>query len=162
MPVGDAEEWRKRFRRMDERLLTRISEIWPSCLARLRGQPEENRITMTLVDVLSRDIVSRRIAYFEYQFEPFGYRPDGLVFSKGKVDLAAILDQDRNRYLAYECKRLNVIYRGTTRLLAADYVKDGTMRFVTEQYADGLPLGVRPRKDHRLVDSGLGRLAIGD
>jgi hypothetical protein len=49
--------------------------------------------------------------------------------------------KDRERYLAYECKRLNVINYGTRSSLATRYVTQGMMRFLTEQYAEGLPVG---------------------
>ena len=52
-----------------------------------------------------------------------------------------LLDQERERYLAYECKRLNVISGGKWRSLATQYVKDGVARFVSEKYAADLPLG---------------------
>jgi len=76
-----------------------------------------------------------------YQHEPFGKHPGGATFSKGKIDIAVLLDQERERYVAYECKRLNVIYGGARSSLATPYVKDGMMRFLTEQYAEGLPFG---------------------
>jgi hypothetical protein len=86
--------------------------------------------------------VIRRICYWiEYQFEPFGTAPNGMKFSKGKIDLAVLLDQERDRYIAYECKRLNVIYGGARNSQATDYVKQGMMRFITEQYAEALPVG---------------------
>ncbi|MEQ8836320.1 MAG: hypothetical protein RID07_05890, partial [Lacipirellulaceae bacterium] len=44
-------------------------------------------------------------------------------------------------YLAYECKRLNVSYSGARQSLATPYVNEGVKRFVTEQYAEGLPVG---------------------
>ncbi len=52
-----------------------------------------------------------------------------------------LFDWERNRYLAYECKRLGVIQADGRRSLATDYVTEGMMRFMTEQYAEGLPLG---------------------
>ena len=64
-----------------------------------------------------------------------------MKFSKGKIDIAALMDQEREHYLAYECKRLCVIHNGTRGSLATRHVKDGMMRFLTEQYAEGLPVG---------------------
>ena len=56
--------------------------------------------------------------------------------------MALIVDHDREHYLAYECKRLNVTRRdGTYRALAQEYVDEGVMRYVTEQYAEDLPTG---------------------
>ena len=142
MIIGDPQAWRARFITLDERLLSRILHVWPACLALLPGQPEEDTITINLVTLLSQDAVVRRICYFiAYQHEPFGKHPSGAKFSKGKIDVAVLLDQERERYVAYECKRLNVIHGGTRGSLATRYVKDGMMRFLTEQYAEGLPVG---------------------
>ena len=57
--------------------------------------------------------------------------------------MAMIMGHDGENYLAYECKRLNVMHRdGARRSLAGEYVnKKGIMRFVTEQYAENLPTG---------------------
>ena len=140
--IGDAHAWKARFVTLDERLLHRILHVWPSCIDLLPGQPEEDTITINLVAILSRDAVVRRICYFvAYQHEPFGTHPNGAQFSKGKIDIAVLVDQERERYVAYECKRLNVIHGGARGSLATRYVNDGMMRFLTEQYAAGLPVG---------------------
>lgn len=55
--------------------------------------------------------------------------------------MAVLLDRTRRRYLAYECKRLNVKRDGRRRSLATQYVMEGLHRFITEQYAEGLPVG---------------------
>jgi hypothetical protein len=142
MIVGDPHDWKNRFITVDERLLQRILHLWPACVALLPGQPEEDTITINLVHLLSVDAVVRRICHFVvYQHEPFGTHPGGAKFSKGKIDIAILLDQERERYLAYECKRLNVIHGGSRASLATRYVADGMMRFMTEQYAEGLPVG---------------------
>jgi len=141
MIVGDPHDWKDRFITVDERLLQRILHVWPTCVALLPDQPEEDTITINLVHLLSIDAAVRRICHFViYQHEPFGTHPGGAKFSKGKIDIAVLLDQERERYLAYECKRLNVIH-GTRASLATRYVNDGMMRFLTEQYAEGLPVG---------------------
>jgi hypothetical protein len=142
MIVGNPYAWKARFITLDERLLRRILHLWPACVALLPGQPEEDTITINLVALLSKDVIVRRICYFViYQHEPFGTHPGGAKFSKGKIDVAVLLDRERERYLAYECKRLSVNHRGARSSLATRYVKDGMMRFLTEQYAEGLPVG---------------------
>lgn len=142
MIVGDPHDWKDRFITVDERLLQRVLHLWPACVALLPGQPEEDTITINLVHLLSVDALVRRICHFvTYQHEPFGTHPGGAKFSKGKIDIAVLLDQERERYLAYECKRLNVIYGGSRASLATRYVTEGMMRFMTEQYAEGLPVG---------------------
>lgn len=142
MFLGDAQEWLGRFVSIDERLLQRVATVWPGCLAGLGPQPEEDAITINLVDRLAKDAVVRRICHWiEYQYEPFGIDSNGSKFSKGKIDFAVLLDWERGRYLAYECKRLNVMHNGRRSSLASEYVVRGMMRFMTEQYAENLPIG---------------------
>ena len=124
-----------------QRVMALVAMIWPGCIANLPVQPDEDAITIQLVDVLSRHPGARRMGVIEYQFEPFGHRPDGIAYSKGRIDMAVLLDRTRRQYLAYECKRLNVIRDGKRRSLATQYVMEGLRRFITGQYAEGLPVG---------------------
>jgi hypothetical protein len=142
MIIGNPDAWKSRFIRLDERMLSRILHVWPACMALLPNQPEEDVITTNLVDLLWRDSIVRKICYFiAYQHEPFGTHSNGTKYSKGKIDIAVLLDQERERYIAYECKRLNVVSAGGRRSLATLYATDGMMRFLTEQYAENLPVG---------------------
>ena len=142
MVVGDPSAWVARFRRLDVRFLERVVAVWPSCLKVLPDQPREDTITENLVAQISKDREARRLFHnLEYHYEPFGYTREGRAFSKGEIDMAVLLDQERDRYLAYECKRLNVPRDGGIRSLATEYVKDGVRRFVIEKYAAGLPVG---------------------
>jgi hypothetical protein len=142
MVIGDAANWADRFISMDERFLERITALWPACIAFLPGQPTEDSITINLVDLLTKDSIVRRICHWvAYQHEPFGLAADGSRYSKGKIDIAVLFDWERERYLAYECKRLNVVGSNGRASLATLYVSDGMMRFITEQYAQDLPLG---------------------
>jgi hypothetical protein len=59
-----------------------------------------------------------------------------------KIDFVLTVGDDEDVYLACECKRLNVPYKSGTRGLVGEYVVDGLMRFVTGQYASGLPLAM--------------------
>ena len=142
MPLGNTKAWADSFISFDDRFLERISTVWAECIGTLPAQPEEDTITINLVARLANDPVVRRICHWvEYQFEPFGLSPDGSRFSKGKIDIAVLFDWNRERYLAYECKRLNVVYAGKRSSLATPYVTEGMMRFLTEQYAEQLPVG---------------------
>lgn len=142
MVVGDPSYWVRHFTSIDDRLLARIIAVWPQCLSVLPPSPEEDTITFNLRSILTKDAEARLIFYhLEYQFEPEGFTPEGLAFSKGQVDLAVLLDQGCTRYLAYECKRLNVHFSGSRQSLATPYVNEGVKRFITEQYAEGLPVG---------------------
>uniref|UniRef100_UPI003BA986FE hypothetical protein n=1 Tax=Stappia sp. TaxID=1870903 RepID=UPI003BA986FE len=142
MTLGDAQAWAGQFISLDERLVQRVAAVWSECISTLGAQPDEDTITINLVAYLGKDPVVRRLCHWvEYQFEPFGINNAGAKFSKGKIDIAILLDWERERYLAYECKRLNVVHRGRRSSLATEYVVNGMMRFMTEQYAELLPVG---------------------
>lgn len=142
MLVGDVQAWADRFISFDDRFLERIAVVWPECMAVLPAQPMEDDITINLVDLLAKDPIVRRICHWvEYQFEPFGLAADGSKYSKGIIDIAVLFDWERDRYLAYECKRLNIINSGSRSSLATVYVTQGMMRLMTEQYAEHLPVG---------------------
>ena len=142
MLLGDPRDWTARFRALDVRFLERVWAVWARCVAVLPQDPDEDTITINLVDFVLKDAKARRLFHHvEYHYEPFGYTADGLAFSLGEIDMAVLLDRDRERYLAYECKRLNEVRAGVTRSLATPYVLKGIRRFVTEQYAAGLPVG---------------------
>lgn len=142
MALGDSQIWTDHFVSADERILERIAAVWPACLSRLNPQPIEDTITINLVDLLNKDPMVRRICHWiEYQFEPFGIDGDGIKYSKGKIDIAVLLDWNRERYIAYECKRLNVVHNGKRSSLATAYVEEGMMRFMSGQYAETLPIG---------------------
>ncbi|SEH62378.1 hypothetical protein [Magnetospirillum fulvum] len=142
MLIGDMQDWVDSFVSFDDRFLERVAAAWPVCMAVLPEQPGEDEITINLVYHLAKDKVIRRLCHWvEYQFEPFGLAADGSKYSKGIIDIAVLFDWERERYLAYECKRLNVINGGSRSSLATVYVTQGMMRFLTEQYAENLPVG---------------------
>ena len=142
MMVGNPSAWTERFRSLDVRFLERVTAVWSECVAGLPAGPTEDTITINLVGILSKDRQARRLFHWlEYQYEAFGFMPNGTAYSKGRIDMALVLDGERERYLAYECKRLNVVRNGKRESLASRYVKEGLMRFVTEQYAESLPVG---------------------
>lgn len=142
MLFGDPKDWTDQFRTLDVRFLERVWAVWARCMEVLPQDAKEDDITINLVNFVSRDAKARRLFhYLEYHYEPFGYTSDGLAYSKGEIDMAVLLDQDRQRYLAYECKRLNEVRNSVPRSLAMSYVLEGVRRFVTEKYAAGLPVG---------------------
>ena len=142
MVVGDPTEWADKFRSVNIRFLHCVNTVWFNCISNLPGQPYEDAITINLVDNLLKNHEARKLFYWlEYQFEPFGYTPEGEVYSKGKIDMALLLDRERELYIAYECKRLNINYKDKTLSLATPYVKEGLTRFVDEKYAATLPVG---------------------
>lgn len=142
MALGDSLIWASRFISVDERLLKRIAVVWQECINILPDQPKEDEITLNLVHLLCNDPVVRRISHWiEFHFEPSGIGPTGMKYSKGIIDIAVLIDWERDHYIAYECKRLNVTHRGKRSSLAKVYVTEGMMRFMKEQYAEGLPMG---------------------
>jgi len=60
---------------------------------------------------------------------------------RGRIDLRLTHGYRDEVYFAIECKRLNVVAKGKRSSLAAEYVKEGMMRFITGQYAMGLDKG---------------------
>ena len=142
MLVGDPSYWAAKFRRLDIRFLERVVALWPRCLAALPPNPHEDTITICLVNIVSRDPEARRLFHeLAFHHEPFGYTVEGWAYSKGEIDMALLLDRERERYLAYECKRLNVTVSGKWQSNATLYVEEGVARFVSEKYAAGLPVG---------------------
>lgn len=145
MVSGDPRVWADRFRPFEGRFLERVAAVWPACLetlASLSRAPEEDEITLNLVELLKRDpVVLRSFHWVQFHHEPVGSTSEGLSCSLGEVDIAVFLTQDHNTYLAYECKRLNVRRADGRRTLATEYVKCGVSRFVRSQYSRGLPVG---------------------
>jgi len=134
--------WTTRFVSVDERFVGQVIAHWPDCLSALGPEPLEDSITINLVSRLVRDPIVRRLCHLVvYQHEPFGTGPNGAKYSKGRIDMAVLFDWERERYLAYECKRLCVRAAGGRASLASAYVTEGMMRFITEQYAQDLSVG---------------------
>ena len=140
--AGDPATWTDRFRSLDTRFLQRVVAVWPRCVDVLQSHPHEDAITLNLVHLLRKDPGARRLFHWlAMQYEPFGFTAEGTVYSKGRIDMALLVDREHERYLAYECKRLNVVRQGRRHSLATLYVTEGIARFVTEQYAESLSVG---------------------
>ncbi|MCP4486281.1 MAG: hypothetical protein GY820_03030 [Gammaproteobacteria bacterium] len=94
-----------------------------------------------MVHRLCEDPEVRRIGWPDAQYVPFEpYNETEAVTGKGYIDIALILDQDRDKYVAYECKRLNVMYKGKLSSLATPYVKKGLYRYIEQHYSRTLPM----------------------
>ena len=138
---GNMVQWTKRFRSVEQRFTQRIAAHWPDCRKALTSSSEEDDITNNLVHRLCKDPDVRRIGWPEAQFVPFEPVEDTeAIEGKGYIDIAVIVDQNRDIYLAYECKRLNVVHKGKRSSLATVYVTEGLQRYVTLQYARFLPM----------------------
>ena len=142
MSGGEPAAWAARLRSLDVRFVRSVLEVWPQCLRILPERPEEDVITFNLVQLLRKDPLAREWFHFvAFQYHPPGYESNGLAYSKGRIDMAVLLDPLAEGYLAYECKRLNVVRADVRRSLAGEYVMDGLCRFITGQYSEKLPVG---------------------
>ena len=113
MIVGDPHAWKSRFITLDERILSRILHVWPTCVACLPGQPDEDTITINLVALLSQAQWSGGFAISSSINTNRSERiPVALNSARAGSISLLLLDQERERYVAYECKRLNVIHKG--------------------------------------------------
>lgn len=142
MPGGKPAPWAARLRSLDVRFVRSVLKVWPRCLRILPDQPGEDVITFNLVQFLRKDPLVREWFHLvAFQYHPPGYESNGLAYSKGRIDMAVLLDPLAEGYLAYECKRLNVVRADGRRSLAREYVMDGLYRFITGQYSANLPVG---------------------
>ena len=142
MIYGKAGVWADRFKGYDDRLLERICLLLPGCVAALGDNPKEDQITLNLVNLFRKDPKIRRMFHdWEFQFEVAECDANGVYSSKGKIDIALFFDQRKEKYLAYEAKRLNIKTSDGIKSLAGPYVTEGVARFVSQQYSQGLPVG---------------------
>ena len=143
MMLSDGSSLLRNFRRVSDMLLPQIVRLLPSCVESLGEHVSEDAITRNLVSKLTMSADVRRFVEVEYHFEPFRADAQGNMRSTGQIDFIArpLGAWQRDVYVAYECKRLNVRGSGGTRSRAGEYVQDGVCRFVTGQYAADLPFG---------------------
>ena len=143
MVSGERQAWAVKFRVTDRKFLRCVARVWRQAIAHLPRSSCEDTITVALVDSLSKDAEARGDFYCDYQFHPFAGSSGGSLTATFRVDIAVIVHHDRTMYLAYECKKLNVTGAdGAKRSQAGAYVgEEGMMRFVTEKYAENLPVG---------------------
>ena len=142
MIIGRSLVWLKQLKDIDNYLIQCVEKVWPQVITRLNHTSWENHITDRLVDLLRKDRGIIKYGFLVCQFKLREEDSCGDFTNKGILDMALFLDQDHERYIAYECKRLNVISKkGVRSSLAGTYVDDGLMRYVTAQYAESLPFG---------------------
>jgi hypothetical protein len=56
----------------------------------------------------------------------------------GRIDIRITHGYDANEYFSFECKRLNLTdKKGKWSSLAGEYVDDGVMRYINQQYSGG-------------------------
>lgn len=144
MLVGDLGAWLPHFRSLEEQVFDAVRVAWPVCIAPLQSKKNamthEDHITEHLVQSLIRTKkVPGRIVY---QYTLLVEDVAGNVSMSSNIDFVLTVGDDEDVYLACECKRLNVSYKTGVRGLVGEYVDEGLMRFVSGQYANGLPLAM--------------------
>lgn len=144
MLVGEAADWLKHFRALDEQMAEAIEVAWPVCIAPLQlkkaSMTHEDHITNHLIDALIRakKVPGRIIP----QYSLLTVAADQSVKLSSNIDFVVTIGDNEDVYLACECKRLNVPYKSGTKGLVGEYVTQGLMRFVVGQYSRGLPLAM--------------------
>ena len=142
MIIGGSLVWLKRLKDIDEYVIACIVDVWPQVVYRLDSSTKEDRITDRLVALLRKNKAIWKYGYPDLQYKLLEENLVGDISTKGIIDIAYILDQDFDHYIAYECKRLNTVSKeGKRASLAGKYLDEGLMRYVTAQYADNLPFG---------------------
>ena len=140
MIQGDSKVWLGHLIDIEECLLERIAHVWPTCQQKISTSYSEDQISNTLVVLLRKDQLARKYGAIHLQLtlpeeEP---RVDQI---KGNIDIAVVLNNDPDLYVAFECKRLNAPNGAYRSSLAGPYAEEGVIRYVVEQYADFLPMG---------------------
>ena len=141
MLAGSPDAWLAQFRDLGEQMAAAIEAAWPICIGPLQAKKgamtHEDPITEHLVQALRR--TKKVPGRIEYQHKLLVEDANGNVYLSSSIDFVLTVGDDEKVYLAYECKRLNVPYATGVRHLCVPYVEDGLMRFVTDQYSEGLP-----------------------
>jgi hypothetical protein len=135
MTLGDVDAWAEVF---PEDLIPRIINLawttwatFPSPAADEHEVPITRRFKRALKQ--AKDYIRLPV---RIEREPAEDDPDSAE-ELGRIDLkfAPAGSALEEVYFAFECKRLNALENGTRRPRAAEYVKQGMLRFVTGQYA---------------------------
>lgn len=143
MIVGTSSFWRERIKDIDKDLIQCVERVWPTVIARLSNTDKEDNITQRLVDVLRDDRAVCNIGFLVSHHKLREADRAGDYTTKGILDMALFIDQDHNRYIAYECKRLNIVDQSGKRTgsLAGAYVEEGVVRYATAKYSETIPYG---------------------
>lgn len=143
MIIGGSSLWLDGIKDVDRELTECIERVWPSVISHCSQTEREDTITERLVDLLRKDKNLCRLGFLNIHFKLRKEDKLGDFTTKGILDMALFLDQNYDRYIAYECKRLNTINSKGKRTgsLAGPYVEEGVCRYVTAKYSKKLPYG---------------------
>jgi hypothetical protein len=141
MIIGDAEIWADTFpEELIPRMLNLVLSTWEP-FAKPGPSDLEVPITQRFKHSLKQAKDFQRLPV-RIEREPAEDHPQSGQ-ELGRIDLKFLpaVSAREEIYFAFECKRLNVSVNGTRRTLAAEYVTQGMMRFVTGQYASSVQNG---------------------
>lgn len=143
MIIGGSTLWLDGLKDIDRELTECIERVWPSVISRCSQTEREDIITERLVDLLRKDKTLCKLGFLNIHFRLREEDSLGDFTTKGILDMALFLDQNYDRYIAYECKRLNRINSEGKRTgsQAGPYVEEGMYRYVTAKYSKKLPYG---------------------
>jgi hypothetical protein len=141
MIIGDAAIWSDTFPRdLIPRVLELVVETWYPFRKPVTTD-HEVPITRRFKHALKQAKDFRRLPV-RIEREP---AEDDLATGEelGRIDLKFLpaVSALEEIYFAFECKRLNATIGGIRRTLAAEYVTEGMMRFVTGQYSSAVGSG---------------------
>lgn len=143
MTIGSSSLWLKNLKDIDLELMRCVERVWPTVISKLAQTEREDKITERLVDLLRKDRGVCALGFLCIHFKLRAEDRLGDFTTKGILDMALFLDQDHERYIAYECKRLNIVNDNGRRTgsLAGPYVEEGVARYATAKYSEKLPYG---------------------
>lgn len=141
MIIGDAEIWSDTFPEdLIPRMLDLVFETWKP-FPKPGPSDHEVPITRRFKHALKQAKDFQKLPV-RIEREPAEDDPE-TGEELGRIDLKFLpaVSALEEVYFAFECKRLNATANGTRRSLAAEYVTQGMMRFVTGQYASSVSNG---------------------
>lgn len=143
MTIGMSALWLKSIKDVDKAFAKCVEKVWPSVISRLSSTELEDNISQRLVDILGKEREVWNLGFIGLQHKLREEDISGDFTTKGIIDIVLFLDNSKQKYIAYECKRLNRIGSDGSRRgsLAGEYFDKGVMRYVTAQYAEKLPYG---------------------
>jgi hypothetical protein len=140
--IGEAKQWN-----FADRLIPKIIEMtleaWNVVNSEINIDTKEDAITRNLI-VKMRSVKPRSTHPFNIQSQAELLNNNAAI--AGRIDIRIDhlqmtneqLASGRDIYFAFECKRLSVSFSTGWQSLAQDYVQEGMMRYITEQYAKDL------------------------
>ncbi|MCU7940759.1 MAG: hypothetical protein KZQ64_04735 [gamma proteobacterium symbiont of Bathyaustriella thionipta] len=143
MTIGTSSLWLRNLKDIDHELMKCVERVWPTVIKRLKQTEREDDITKRLVNLLRKDRAICNLGFLNIHFKLDEKDKFGDFTTKGILDMALFLGQDHERYIAYECKRLNIVTDKGKRIasLAGPYVEEGVVRYATAKYSEKLPYG---------------------